>query len=168
LPKPVLIAIGVLFALIMLIIISSILTGHGKAAYIKLADVVAQQQEIVRVDNSIGQYTQDSNTKALAATVNVTLAGSQSQLQGYLVKNKYKLKPNQLNARRSPATDSELKNAHLNNRFEPVYYDLLKKSLKDYQSNLQTTRPQVGVNGQKILDQASANVKVLLTAPELL
>ena len=166
-PKAVLIPVGILFALILLIVVSSILSGRGKGAYVKLSDVVAQQQEITRVNRLIDPYTKDTNLKALATTVNVTLAGSQSKLTGYFVKNHYKLQPQKLNARRRAETDSDFKNAYLNNRFEPVYYDRLKQNLKDYQANMQTVRPQVGPNGQKILDEATANVKVLLTAPEL-
>jgi hypothetical protein len=169
LSKPIKIMLGAILAVILLVIISSALSGHKGGATKDITAALARGQETLRVTQLTQQQLkfQDPNTQALAATVNVTLSSDQQQLLAYLSKNHTKVSKVQLASDIDKTTDTNLQSASQNNSLDSAYVSYLKDSLSKYQADLQAAYNAAGPNGKAILKSAYDGTTTLLSNPPL-
>lgn len=169
LPKPLVIGIGVFLVIIVLIVISSLMSGRKNGSLQPYINVLAREQEILRVTDLAQQQLQlqDPQTQALAATVNSSLSSDQSQLSALLAQNKIKPTPLQLAADTDKTVDAALQSATQNNTLDDAYISYLRGALSKYEAELQTAYKSAGPSGKAILKQAFESTGTLLSAPPL-
>lgn len=166
--KPVKIILGVVLAVVLLIIISSALSGRNKGATQPVINTVARGQEILRVTLLAQQqfHLQDPTIQASAATVSAALASDHQQLISYLTKTGTKLSKLQLAADSDKTTDSQLQSASQNNNLDQAYITYVQQALAKYQVDLQIAYKVVGPKGKIIIKSAYDGTSTLLsTAP---
>lgn len=166
LPKPVWIGAGVLLFFIAIIGLSSLSSGQ-KSKYRQVEDVMAAQQEIIRIDSLVPTLSPDPAAAGLAATTSASMLSSQNELGRYLLKNKFKTSSKVLASRADKNTDASLKTAAANNSFAAAYYGWLLSSLRKYNDQLKSVYSTLGPNGQAILTKAEQSNAVLQSAPQL-
>ena len=168
LPKPAKIALAVVAAIFVLIIIFSLLSGRGSGSTQDILNVLARDQETLRVTALVQQLSlQDPQTQALAATVSGSLTSDKAQLTSYLAKNHATVSAAQLAADKDPSTDSSLQSASQNNGLDAAYVAYLKNSLAKYETDLQTAYKSAGPNGKILLSNAFDSAKNLLNSAPL-
>ncbi|MBX4197659.1 hypothetical protein KW801_03865 [Candidatus Saccharibacteria bacterium] len=169
LSKPIKIVAGAIVAVILLVIISSVLSGHKGGATKQITAALARGQETLRVTQLTQQQLklQDPATQALAATVYSSLSSDQQQLVAYLAKSHIKVSKLELATDGDKTTDTQLQTASQNNSLDSAYVTYLKDSLAKYQTDLQEAYKAAGPNGQAILKSAYDSTKTLLDNPPL-
>ena len=167
LPKPVKIAIGVIVALIIVIVLSSILFGNKTGSYQPYLSTLARAQEITRVSALAQDDSQDQTVQNLAATVQTTLSSQQAQITAYLKSNKASFGAKQLAADSDKSADAALQTATQNNNLQSVYQAYLKQNLALYKADISAAYAKAGPQGKTVLDNAYASVQTLLASPPL-
>ena len=142
--------------------------GNRAAGNDKLVTLVAQSQEIVRVDVVAAQQAKNSNSaiQNLISTSSAILTSQQAELTQYLKNNNIKVSKAKLNANINKNTDTQLKSASQNNNFDGVYLSYLKKQLNSYQTALQTAYKNAGKSGKVILSKDFNSIKTLLSSSQ--
>jgi hypothetical protein len=167
LPKWAKISLAVVAGLIILIIISSVLSGRKNSNNQVYANVLARNAETLRVTALVQQLRlRDPQTQALAATVTGTFTSDQIQMTNYLAKLHIKVSSVQLASVQDKSTDANLQTASQNNSLDSAYADYLKTAIAKYQTDLQDAYKAAGPNGKTILSSSYDSTKALLaTAP---
>lgn len=160
----VLIAVGGLIVLLIAFsVFTSILSSGSKGNTQALTNLVAEQQEIVRITELSVLGATDPGTVAYAQTAKLTVQSQQVKLIGYLTRNKVKLTPKLLAANKNTKADDALTAAKAANRFDAVAKDMLVTSLTNYASNLKTSYDNSNNNTTKqLLSSSYESVQVLL------
>lgn len=166
LPKPAKIGLTVVGAIIILIIVSSLLSGRNKGSTQPFVGVLARASETLRVTTLVQQQLtlQDPQTEALAATVSSALSSDKQQITSYLAKNHVKPSGAQLAADTDKTTDSSLQTASQNNGLDAAYVNYLKDALAKYETDLQAAAKGAGPNGQKLLTGSFESARTLLNS----
>jgi hypothetical protein len=165
LPKPLKIGLAILGAIILIIIVSSLLSGRNKGDTQQFVGVMARAQETIRVTTLVKQLQlQDPQTQALAATVTSSLSSDQQQIKSYLAKNHIKVKSSQLAVDTDKSIDTSLQSASQNNNLDTAYVNYIKNALTKYQSDLQLAYKDAGPNGQKILAVSFESTRALMNS----
>jgi hypothetical protein len=170
LSKPLKIGLAVTGGIILLIIISSLLSGRNNGASQPIIGALARGQEIVRVTALLQQpplQLRDPQTQALSATVSSSLSSDQQQLVSYLAKNHTKVNTVQLAADVNKSTDASLQSASQNNNLDSAYITYLKSNLGTYQTDIQTAYKSAGSNGKALLQKSFDSVNTILSSPQL-
>lgn len=166
--KPVKIILAVLAAIILLIVISSVLSGRQAGKTQPFINVLARGQETLRVTSSAQQLQlQDPQTQALAATASSALASDKQQLTDYLAKNHNKISPNALGGDDDKTTDANLQTAAANNNLDSAYVAYMRDALTKYENDLKAAYDSAGPNGKAILNSISVSTTILLNSPPL-
>jgi hypothetical protein len=167
--KPIKIVAGAIVAVILLVIVSSVLSGHKGGATKDITGALARGQETLRVTQLAQQQLkfQDPTTQALSATVYSSLSSDQQQLIAYLAKSHTKVSKLQLAADTDKSTDASLQTASQNNALDSSYITYLRDSLTKYQADLQAAYNAAGPNGKVILKSAFDSANTLLSNPPL-
>jgi hypothetical protein len=170
LSKPLKIGLAVTGGIILLIIISSLLSGRNNGASQPIIGALARGQEILRVTALLQQpplQLRDPQTQALSATVSSSLSSDQQQLVSYLAKNHTKVNTVQLAADVNKSTDASLQSASQNNNLDSAYITYLKSNLGTYQTDIQTAYKSAGSNGKALLQKSFDSVNTILSSPQL-
>jgi hypothetical protein len=169
LPRSIRLAIAIILGSVVIVILFLSVFGNRAAGSDKLVKIVAQAQEIVRVDTVAAKQAKSSNltTLNLVSTSSVILASQQTELTQYLKKNNIKISKAKLNSYLNKNTDAQLKSASQNNNFDEAYLSYLKKQLSSYQATLQIAYKGTGKNGKVILSKDFDSIKTLLKSPQL-
>jgi hypothetical protein len=170
LSKPLKIGLAVAGGIILLIIISSLLSGRKSSASQPIIGALARGQEILRVTALIQQpplQLRDPQTQALSATVSSSLSSDRQQLISYLAKNHTKVSAVQLAADINKSTDASLQSASQNNNLDSAYVTYLKSNLGTYQTDVQTAYKSAGPNGKALLQKSFDSVNTILSSPQL-
>jgi hypothetical protein len=170
LSKPLKIGLAVAGGIILLIIISSLLSGRNNGASQPIIGALARGQEILRVTALLQQppmQLRDPQTQALSATVSSSLSSDQQQLVSYLAKNHTKVNTVQLAADVNKSTDASLQSASQNNNLDSAYITYLKSNLGTYQTDIQTAYKSAGSNGKALLQKSFDSVNTILSSPQL-
>lgn len=168
LPRPVKIVLGVVIAIFVLVIISSLLSGRKSGSFQPVVGVMAREQEILRITILTQQLQlQDPQAQALAATVTSSLTSDQQQFSTYLAQNKFKPSPTQLAADTDKSSDNTLQTASQNNTLDSAYEAYLKSALGQYLSDLQTAYKSAGPNGKRLLSGSFDSAQTILNSPPL-
>jgi DNA-binding response OmpR family regulator len=155
--------------LIILIIISSLLSGRKSGSTQPIALALARNAETLRV-TTLAQTQlrlQDPQTQALAATVNASLTSDKAQLLSYLAINHAKVGTSQLAIDTDRSTDANFQTASQNNSLDSAYVAYLKTALPKYQTDLINAYNAAGSNGKKLLSSSYDSTKALLATPPL-
>jgi hypothetical protein len=167
--KPLKIGLAVVGGIILLIIISSVLSGRKSGGTQPIINAMARGQEILRVTQLTQQQLplRDPTTQALAATVSSSLTSDQQQLTSYLAINHNKVSKTLLAADIDKTTDTQLQSASQNNNLDATYVGYLKANLAKYQADLQSAYKAAGPKGKAILKSAFDSAATLLGSPQL-
>jgi hypothetical protein len=167
LPKPVIYGVTGLLIVILLIVGLSMLSGRqsgGTQAYI---NVLARNQEILRVTTVAQTQLQDPQVRAMAATASASLNSDKQQIINYLTTRHVKPKPAQLAADLDSTSDASLRTAAQNNSIDPAYVSYLRDALNKYVTDLRLAAKSTTEKGKAILNDAQASTLSLLSSPPL-
>jgi len=168
LSRPVKIGLGIVAAILVIIIISSLLSGRNAGKTQPFIDVLARGQETLRVTSEVQQLQlQDPQTQTMAATAAAALASDKQELLSYLTKNHIKVGAKALGADNDKTTDTSLQTAAQNNNLDTAYAAYMRDALGKYETDIQTAYKTAGPNGKKILNDASISTTTLLNSPPL-
>jgi hypothetical protein len=166
-PKPMLILVIVVVFLFVVLIFGSIFKGGGTSNSTQIVDLMAQNQEIIRVSALSPDNFKDPNDLALSATAISTLTSQQTQFSSYLTKVKAKYKASQLASYVNTSTAAQLQTAVINNNFDKTYMAYLQGALQKYQNSILSTSKTSSKNFDQILSSAFNSNKTLLASPQL-
>ncbi len=166
-PKPLLIGGGLFIVLVLIIVGGSVLSNRSGANNKKLVDIAAQSQEILRVSRAYQVQLKNPAAVNLAATTQVTLNSSQSEMLNYFKKLKVKYKSQDLLAHVDKKTDAQLSTAAQNNVLDAAYENYLKATLTKYRASLNAVYKTSGPNMKKILKTAYNTASTILSSQEL-
>ena len=161
--------IGIILAFIVIVVLFVLVFSNRAAGNDKFVTVVAQAQEIIRVDTVATQQAKNASsaTQNLISTSSTILTSQQAELTQYLKNNKVKISKSGLNANLNKNTDVQLQSASQNNNFDGVYLSYLKKQLNSYQLALQAAHKSAGKSGKEILSKDFNSIQTLLKDPQL-
>lgn len=168
LPKPVMLFLAGLAALILLIGFAAIFGGPGASSFEQLEDLMARQQEIIRAGGVAKPSLKTAEMQNIQATTEATLATDQTQISQYLKNNKYKVNTKKLVVRLNRQTDAAFRAAAQNNNLDKTYAQYLRENLNNYRAALQVAYRVAGKNAKTILDEAYRSAGLILTEPLLL
>ena len=164
LPKPAKYILLGLGGLIVVIVLFSLLGGGPKGGT-GVTNLMAEQQEIVRVSTLAQTLTKDSTTQALVATVNASVSSEQSELAGYLGKNAPRSNSKLLAKDKNASTDLVLNGAVQKNNLETTYDTYLRQALGAYQTDLnQAFKDSKSSSLKAILSRAYQSTQTLLSS----
>ncbi len=168
LSRPVKIGLGAVIAIVVIIIISSLLSGRNAGKTQPFIDVLARGQETLRVTSYVQQLQlQDPQTQTMAATAASALASDKQELISYLTKNHINVSAKALGADDDKTTDTSLQTAAQNNNLDSAYAAYMRDALSKYETDIQTAYKTAGSNGKKILNDASISTTTLLNSAPL-
>jgi hypothetical protein len=169
LSQPVRLAAGGIIAFIILALLFVLIIGNHTSGSDKLVAVVAQGQEIIRIDTEATQQAKNSSsaTQNLISTSSAVLYSQQIEMTQYLKNNNIKVSKAGLNANLNKNTDAQLQSASQNSNFDSFYLSYLKKQLNSYQLALQTAHKSAGKSGKEILSKDFNSIQTLLKDPQL-
>lgn len=169
LPRSVRLATAIILGFIVIFVLFVLVLGNRATGSDKFIKIVAQAQEIVRVDVAAAQQAKKSDpvTQNLISTSSAILASQQTELTQYLKNRKVKISKAGLNANLNKNTDAQLKSAAQNNNFDSAYLSYLKKELTSYQLALQAAHKSAGKSGKAILSKDFDSIQILLKSPQL-
>jgi hypothetical protein len=169
LPKPVMIGVVAVIAIIFIAIIYSALSGRKNSNWAPYDGVLARGNETLRVTKLVSQQLtlQDPQTQSLAATVDVVFSSDQHQYLSYLSRNHVKVSAAQLAADTDKTTDTSLQSAAQNNSLDSAYKSYLKTVLTKYETDLENALNGSGPNGKKLLGDSIESTRALLNSAPL-
>jgi hypothetical protein len=127
---------GVLLIIIISVAVS-LLGRSGQGNTNALKNLVAEQEELVRVASIGSGQAQDASVRARALTTELSTETQQQSLINYLEKLGIKVSKEELAAQKDSNTDSELESAASSNRFDDTFSATLTELLNKYAANLQ-------------------------------
>lgn len=140
LPRPVVYALVIAVALIIIIPVASAIFSKPPNSE-SLIKAAAKSQEIIRVSNLVQQQSNNGDTQALAITTSSSLLSDQTQLKSYLASHRVKVGAKNLLIYLDKNTDKSLEVAVQTNTLDRAYTSYLKKHLTDYKTYLQGIYP---------------------------
>lgn len=160
----VIIVIGGIFLLFVIFGIASTILSSGKnTASLALKEVVAEQEELIRVADLGSKDALGSEARGYAVTVSMTLKTSQQETTERVTAAKMKISNTELKAKSSSKTDESLTAAKANNRYDEVLTEILNEKLNKYMKNLKSAYDLSGSEKTKtVLDKAYTNASTLL------
>lgn len=127
----------------------------------KVATVVAQQTELIRMgENGIGKLLDNSNRNFVATTLATTYT-SQRKLKSYLSGEKYVYAQGYLTSLKDNEADKKLVVAASDNKYDEVFIELFNARVKKYQSSLITAKADAPKT-VNIVNSAQKDLKILL------
>lgn len=163
-PAKIFAAAGILFVLVIII---AVIFGGKSGGGNQVVDLMAQNQEIIRVSLAQDPQLKDTNVKGLSATTQTVLASQQSELANYLARAKVKYKPKDLAKRTNINTDAQLQSAAQNNNLDSSYTAYLKTSLTTYQNSVSKVyKISKSTLLKDTLQSAYDSVTTLLNSPQ--
>jgi hypothetical protein len=155
-------AAGGLVAFLMLILILRAIVGGGGNAAV-LITVVQDQQELIHLaGNASTEQSLSGKNKNLAATVQLAVGSSQSQLITYLAEGGKRLDEKQLNLKVDAATDQRLTDSASAGTYNQTFEEIMRATLNEYGQDLQKAyEDNKGPNGRAILSDSYEQAKLL-------
>lgn len=154
-------------AVLVIAIVAALFFSGGESNSQQVLNLMAQNQEIVRVSQLQDQKFRDGNTKDLSATTQAVMNSQKFELGDYLGKASVKYGAPELAAKMSTKTDTDLQTAAQNNNLDDAYVSYLKTSLTAYQNSLNNTFEATKSQTLKsTLQSAYESVQTLLKSPQ--
>ncbi len=153
--------------LLVLFIIFTVLKGlvGGSSNLAPYVGVAQDQQELIHLVTAAGEQKDLSTTNQnFAATANLSLKTSQSEVLKYLRKNGQKVTVKQLALKISASTDSQLQAAAEATTYNQTFQDIMKTKLAAYSRDLQQAYNQSkGAKGKALLSDQFDQADLLQT-----
>lgn len=127
------VAVGIVLLLVIGLGVSTLLSSAGKAAEQSLKDIVAEQEEIIRISETGAKDALSVETRSFAMTVLASVQTDQQKISKLV-----KLKPEERRAKQSSKTDEALTAAKANNRYDEVLTETLITRIGSYRTALKT------------------------------
>lgn len=165
-PSKMILIAGGLGLLMLIVLLASLLFGGSDKHKTELLDLMARQQEILRVTDLATNKDLTSNTKALLVTLSATVSSDRIQFKSYYASTvSKKIDAKLLTTYRSSQTDAKLASAAQNGHYEDTLIAAIVSELKNYQAALKIDYTKItGKNGRTILTTAYNNNKDILTS----
>jgi hypothetical protein len=159
------ILIILLASIIVLLLVSmlfSMISRNSSAQVTRLKDLLAEQQEIIRV-SAIGlENISTAETRNYLTTINYSAASQQQQLSKYLSGKKVTIEKTLYDSKLDTTTDKQLAAAVQNNKYEQIYDSILLTLLTEYQKDLKEAYKKATTNESKAILTSSFNSVSLL------
>lgn len=157
------IAGGGILLIIIASIIGAVLSSAGKADVNALKDIVARQEELVRVASLGADQAQSTQIRSLAYTTMYSVTTQKQKLTQYLATQGITLNEVELASRKKSSVDQELESAGANNRFDDAFSKILNESLADYNNSMQSAYQSVtGEKSKEVLAESYKSSATLL------
>lgn len=160
----VLLVVGGIFLLFIIFGIANALLSSGKNASTQaLKNIVAEQEEIIRIADIGTTDALGSEARGYAITVSMTTQTNQQEMLDVLKTTKIKISNPELKAKFSAKTDEAFTAAKANNRYDEALTQALNESLTKYMKNLKSAYNVVSSEKTKTaIDKAYTNADTLL------
>lgn len=135
---------GMVLLLVVGSILASVLSSAGTRDNKSLTDIVAQQQELIRVAELGSDKSSDYKTRSLAYTTKLSVTTQQQKLIAYLGENSVVVSKEQLASKLQANVEKELETAANNNRFDETFAKLLDTELRNYATAMKEVYDSVG------------------------
>lgn len=154
---------GMLAFLVLILVLRAIVGGGGNAAV--LISVVQDQQEIIHLaENASNEQSLSSKNRNFAATAQLAVASSQSQLIGYLTAGGKKIDEKQLNLKVSPTTDEQLVASASTGTYNQTFEEVMRSKIDEYGRDLQKAYEEnKGPKGRAILTDSYKQAELMAT-----
>ena len=158
------IVVGAIFLLLILFGIASTILSSGKnASTVALKNVIAEQEELIRISDIGFKDALGTEARGYAITVSLTMKTSQQELTERLTATKAKMNAIDLKAKNNPKTDEALTAAQASNRYDEALTEALNDNLSKYMKDLKSTYNSTGSEKTKAaLNKAYDNAAILL------
>lgn len=157
---------GVVLLMILGMVASALLSAGNKAVVNSLKDVIAKQQELIRVSDMGTKNASTSKAISFARTVNLTIKTDQAVIIDYLGRNKGSITDFEKNSAKNSNTDTILEASKANNRYDEVLTEELTKLLTSYRASLNTAYDTAkGENTKATLSKSYETAGTLLGEP---
>lgn len=152
---------GVLVFIVIIVILRSLVGTGGNAD--SLIIITEDQQELVHLAQNAGQEKSISGgNKNFAATVELAVGSSQTQLIDFLQNGGKKLNEKQLNLKVDPTTDDQLAAASAAGTYNTTFDQIMKSKLDEYAQDLQKAyQLNKGPNGRALLTDSYSQAKLM-------
>ncbi len=120
--------------IIILIVVLSAVFGGGSAGIKEVQALAEQQTEIIRVADLGKTKARDKTTLSYVMAVKLTVNSELNQTTNFLKDNNHAVKPKDLLGGKNTATDTALKTAEQENKYDEAVTTALKEDLTAYQS----------------------------------
>lgn len=167
LPKPALIAIGVVIIIFLIIIASSLFGGSGNSNTDKIYGLLSDAGKIVATSDEAISSAHDPDTINVAATTKAVLTGEQQQLQKYISDKGIKIDSKKISGTIDTDVEAKLKTAATSNNYDQVFLNYLKSAMNSYQADLQSNYQTADSNLKTILSNAYNNNAIILNSKQL-
>jgi hypothetical protein len=166
-----LVAAAFIVLLIIIMVLRSLMGAGSSAATTALVGVAQDQQELVHLaGNALQQPDLNTANTNLAATINLAVGSSQTQLVQYLADGGKKVNPKALALKISASTDDQLTAAEAASTYNPTFQQVMKVQLATYASDIQKAYKQIdGKKGRALLTDSFNQIKLFetqLTSPD--
>lgn len=160
----ILIVLGGLIALVIIAsVVGTLLSNAGKGDVKALKDIVAQQQELVRVADIGTKKAQTTSVKALAYTTLLSVTTDQQKLTEYLGGRGVKLTKLELEAKKKDSVDKTLESAAANNSFDQTFTETITGLLDKYAASMKSAYQSAkGEKGKTVLSESYTSSTALL------
>lgn len=166
--KPAKFAILGVGVLIIIFAMASIF-GGGDSVSKQVVDLIAQDQEIIRVTKLQQRQLKDVNVLNLAATTEAIMTSQQADYSAYLRKIKVKYGTKDLALRRSKTIDAQLQTAEADNNLDNAYVLYLSAAMATYRKSMTATyKASNSVTLKNYLKSAFSSTDVFLKSPQFL
>lgn len=159
----VVIAVGILLLVILASVAFSFLGSADRTARQNLKNIVAEQEELIRVAALGIQDAQSADVKGRAYIVSTSVQTSQQEIISLLESGKASIEPQEKVAKKDSKTDEALSAAAASNRYDEAFTAILDEKLEEYLQSLKTTYD--GMSGEKsrtALSSAYSSASIIL------
>lgn len=156
-----------LLIIIIFTVVSSLLSGGSKGTISGLKDIIAKQQEIIRIAELGAKDATSVDARNFAKTVSLTVQTDQTKTVEILSSNNGKIIKEEQAASFSSKTDQALEAAKANNQYDTVLKETLTTQLTAYLATLKKTHD--GTNGKNTKENLSSsykNASTLIAPPQ--
>lgn len=158
-----LLAIGGMLLLIVFILIFSLIFGSGGGSKQRLAGIAKTQTELIRIAAIGTDKANNTDTKSLAVSVQLSLATDKAATLNQIKENGDKVGEKELAQGKNSETDAKLTAAEQNGTFDVVFTSTMRELLEDYQAELKSAFDSTSGNSTKqMLSDAYENAGSLL------
>jgi hypothetical protein len=154
------VVIGLVVLIIIISIAFTLLASAGKENVTGLIDVLADQQEVIRIADK-GSKSNSQDVRDLAVTTKLTVKTDQLALKAYVTKKVSKFSEASLATKKDTKVDATLDAALASGQYDDAYQKalntVLSQYIKDIQTNLKTAK-----NSKPLLTESLKTLSVII------
>ncbi len=148
--------------LVVIVVIFSFLFSGPPSSTEQLVPITAKQVEIIRLTKTGEEQATSLNTRNYASAIKLSMTSANKQLVTLLASEGRKVSPKELSAAKDTKTDDALTTARQTNKFDEVFIETMKKSILDYQRDVQAVYTSTGSKKERLALESIYNQTRLL------